>query len=79
MSNKTRYQGTSGKSRGRSGVEDDPDYSLSASELNSNANSLLKSATRGAGGILTNTYEFRWLVEIDYSVNLIWKFKNNQL
>jgi len=79
LSNKTRYQGTSGKSRGRSGVEDDPDYSLSASELNSNANSLLKSATRGAGGILTNTYEFRWLVEIDYSVNLIWKFKNNQL
>lgn len=59
MSNKTRYQGTSGKSRGRSGVEDDPDYSLSASELNSNANSLLKSATRGAGGVLTNTYEFR--------------------
>ena len=38
---------------GRNGEPlDDPDYSLSVSELNSNlGNSLLKSATRGIGGI----------------------------
>jgi len=37
---------------GRDGNLDDPDYSLSVSELNSNlGNSLLKSAARGMGGI----------------------------
>ena len=40
---------------GREGNLDDPDYSLSVSELNSNlGNSLLKSAARGMGGVNPN-------------------------